>query len=439
MTSDSLLQLFSNPDSISPDPRWSQLLAPYLENGLIHATTYSPEEIRKHVEFFIKHIGPHLGPGPLGKDSYQPQYPSAMTDDLTPFELSLCWKDPKQQGRPIVRFVSDIIPLNAERTRIASLTQSQRLIEALRSIAEDTSDLTLHILPDIWNAVSHTLKVSETFIHSGSCSQCGSSSTFTAFDLKKSVISGKFYWRLPFCLDVPGILSLMDQVFSACFAVHEFFESDVFSTSWHQIREHIRNHADTLLPRMISIDATAFPAPRIKVYVNCRFQGDRDFDSWEHHLRFNDSVACPEDFRSTCRDLWNSLTTNPPEWDQTRPDAGPKSCLLLYELTGSSTNAADEQRQKLSSKLYIMCQEIPLPDSVIATQLLRHCELAADADILKFFAAGRKPTNFISEIGLAPRKEGNEVSIYLNPSYFARKSWDVAEDGYMAKPRITLI
>lgn len=307
-----------------------------------------------------------------------------MTDDLTPFELSLCWKDPKQQGRPIVRFVSDIIPADAERTRIASLLQSQRLIEALRNIAEDTSDLTLHMLPDIWKAVSHTLKVSETLIHSGSCSPCGSSSAFIAFDLKKSVISGKFYWRLPFCLDVPGTLNLMDQVFSACFAVHEFFGSAVFSTSWHQIREHIRNHADTLLPHMISIDATAFPAPRIKVYVNCRFQGERNFDSWEHHLRFNDSVACPEDFRSTCRDLWNSLTTNPPEWAQTRPDAGPRSCLLLYELTASSAKTTDEQRQKLSSKLYIMCQEIPLPDSVIATQLLRHCELAGDADILKY-------------------------------------------------------
>lgn len=55
------------------------------------------------------------------------------------------------------------------------------------------------------------------------------------------------------------------------------------------------------------------------------------------------------------------------------------------------------------------------------------------------FAAGTKPTNFISEVGLAPRKEGTELSIYLNPSFFARKKWAIAEDGYMDKPRASIL
>ncbi|OGM44206.1 hypothetical protein ABOM_007695 [Aspergillus bombycis] len=282
-----------SPDSIPLDPRWSPLLAPYLENGLIHATKYSSGEICRHVAFFIHHIGPHLGPGPLLKDGYQPQYPSSMTRDLPLFELSVSWKYPKQQGKAIVRFVNGIIPPNRERTQI-------------------------------WKAVSHTLEACEATIHPSTCSQGGPSSTFIGFELKESVMSGKLYWPLPSCLDVPGVINIVDQVFSA--------SSAVFSAAWHQIREQIRTHPDTLIPCMISIDATAIPDPRIIIYVRRDFQNERYFGSWEHHLRFNDCVAYLENFRSICCGLWNALATNPPEWAQSRPDAGSKISMFAKEL-----------------------------------------------------------------------------------------------------------
>lgn len=67
----------------------------YLENALVHTNTYTAKEIGMYIDFFMDTIGPHLGPGPLslGSGNYQPQYPSAMTKDLTPFELSLCCDD----------------------------------------------------------------------------------------------------------------------------------------------------------------------------------------------------------------------------------------------------------------------------------------------------------------------------------------------------------
>lgn len=114
--------------------------------------------------FFTKVLGPHLGRGPLVSDSgvYRPQYLSAMTKDLTPFELSLCWKERKQKGKPIVRLVNDVIPANAKMTRTASLAQSLPLIDALQKVTKSKpSDLTLHVLPDIWRAVSKTLQASE--------------------------------------------------------------------------------------------------------------------------------------------------------------------------------------------------------------------------------------------------------------------------------------
>ncbi|EYE90956.1 uncharacterized protein EURHEDRAFT_518724 [Aspergillus ruber CBS 135680] len=371
-------------------PKWSQLLVTYLENALVHTNTYTAKEIGMYIDFFMDTIGPHLGPGPLslGSGNYQPQYPSAMTKDLTPFELSLCWKERKQQGKPIVRFINNIILFNAERTRTASLAQTLHLVDSLQKVAEDeSSNLTLHLLPEIWKAVSKYLYNLEPRLHpQGGCLQCGSSSAFVGFDLKRMIASGKFYWRLPSCLDVPGALELMDSIFTAC--------------------------------------------------------GPKNFNAWEEHLNLNGSVACPNDFRSTCRDLWTSLTTNPDEWAKSRPEAGPEFCLILHELTASSfspsptANGASGLRQSLSSKLYVLCQEIPRPDSFIVAQLLRHCNLAADSSILKVLANAAKPTNFISEISLAPRKDGTELSIYLSPSFFARKNWVAAADGYMAKPCI---
>ncbi|KAA8645187.1 hypothetical protein EYZ11_011529 [Aspergillus tanneri] len=448
---DKLIYLLNNPDSSSApeNPQWSELLAPYLENSLIHASSYTAHEIAKHVRFFVNIIAPHIGPGPLVSGSgespyYQPQYPSSMTNDLTPFQLSLCWKERKQEGKPIVRFINDMIPPDGERTRAASLQESLRLIGALEKVTQDLSfGLTLHVLPDIWKAVSRCLQDSEPSIHpQGDCPLCGPSSGFIGFGLKRSVVSSKFYWLLPSCLDIPEVLNLMDSVFAACAPVHEFFASPVFQRSWSQIRQHVFTNPETLRPRMLSIDATAFPAPRIKFYTRCLFHGDRGFDSWKQHLRFNESITCPDGFLSTCRDLWTSLVTAPDEWASTRPGVGPKYCLILYELTASSStptvNGTSELRQKISSKLYVMCQEIPHPDSFIATHLLRHCNLAAESTILRAFAAGTKPTNFISEIGLAPRTEGAEASIYLSPSFFARRKWATAEDGYFCKPRITL-
>lgn len=41
-------------------------------------------------------------------------------------------------------------------------------------------------------------------------------------------------------------------------------------------------------------------------------------------------------------------------------------------------------------------------------------------------------------IGLAPRKDGTEMSVYLSPSFFSRPNWEVTEDDYMSKCRVDL-
>jgi hypothetical protein len=149
----------------SPELGWGQLLVPYLESALIHAGTYSSEEISGHASFFLDYISPYLGPAPIGDNhhgelGYKPRYGSAMTKDLTPFELSLCWKSYKQEYKPIVRFITDIIPSNLETTRVASLTQSLNLIETLKRVAESESTTQpLHVLPDLWKVISRSISI----------------------------------------------------------------------------------------------------------------------------------------------------------------------------------------------------------------------------------------------------------------------------------------
>lgn len=316
-----------------------------------------------------------------------------MTNDLTPFELSLCWKSLKQEYKPIVRLISDIIPSNLENSRVASLTQSINLIETLeRASANENTARTVHVLPDLWRRISHAFRDHEANIHpKGDCPRCGPSSAFVGFDLNRSVISSKMYWLLPSCQGTEGALELLDRVFTSSALVSDLFASPAFLSAWGQIRAHVKSNPDILMPRMLSVDATTFPASRIKIYTRCLFNGKKkSFTEWERHLNLDGAITYPEEFRSTACNLWTSLATNPEEWIQTRPEAGPKYCLILYELTASSsspntTNEGSDLKRKLSSKLYIMCQEIPRKDSVIAEQLLRHCPLAARAEILRYW------------------------------------------------------
>jgi DMATS type aromatic prenyltransferase len=363
---------------------------------LIHTGTYSSEEISGHASFFLDYISPYLGPAPIGDNhhgelGYKPRYGSAMTKDLTPFELSLCWKSYKQEYKPIVRFITDIIPSNLETTRVASLTQSLNLIETLKRVAESESTTQpLHVLPDLWKVISETFRDHEVNIHpGGDCTRCGPSSAFVGFDINASVTSGKMYWRLPSCQDTKNALELLDKAFASSALVNEYFVSPEFLSAWAQVRAHMENNPDILVPRMLSVDATTFPASRIKIYARCLFNGKKSFNEWERHLNIDGAISYPEDFRSTACNLWTSLTTNPEGWIQNRPEAGPRNCLILYELTGSSSpNTMSEgcdSKGKLSSKLYIMCQEIPRKDSVIAKQLMCHCPLAARAEILRYW------------------------------------------------------
>lgn len=190
---------------------------------------------------------------------------------------------------------------------------------------------------------------------------------------------------------------------------------------------------------MLSVDATLYPAPRIKLYTRCLFHGQRNFASWRKHLTLDDAISLNKDFEATCQELWESMAESQ-EWAKSQPESGPQYCLILYDLSvspaHSSSPAAALLQPDISSKLYIMCQEIPREDSFLARKILDHCRLARSAPILRTFSELHLATNFICEIGLASRKEGIETSIYINPTVFSREDWMEDNLSFMSKYRI---
>lgn len=381
---------------------WSEILAPYLHIVLAHNGSYTDEEVGLHLQFFVEHITPWLGPGPVqdtveSSALYNPRYPSSMTNDFTPLELSCCWKSPLQQGKPIVRYVLDIAPANPDEPRASSLARALKAIAALKTVASvSDGSLQLDIFPELWMHVTKAIVEYEGRIRHSLCSVCGPSSTFIGFDLVKSRAKLKFYWLLPSCQTTPELLHMLDHIFRSSSAVDSCFASAAFVDAWQTIRNHIEKYPKTLCPRMLSIDATQYPSPRIKFYTRCLFPKSNTFDAFESHLTLDGQIDLSQDFLSTCRNLWMSLATTPKEW---RPEVtGPKYCLLLYEISGTSSVSAEEQtRSDISSKLYIMCQEIPRRDSFIAEQILKHCRVVDNAPLLRSFALQKSPSAFITE------------------------------------------
>jgi DMATS type aromatic prenyltransferase len=363
-----------------------------------------------------------MGPGPR---TGQHSYASAMTNDHTPMEISLCWKSQSQNGVPIVRYVFDIAAEDGN-TRQSSLKQGEKAIEALRvAVAKsDLGGIKLDLFCDLWAVITSSLLLNDGNIHpSTPCAPCGPGSTFIGFDLAPKVLRSKLYWLLPACQSNMKLSQFLDETFQACVAANDFFRSSAFQDGWGIIRNHFALHSDTLRPRMISVDATQFPTPRVKLYVRCLLGDSLDFSAIEPHLTLQGKLVPAPHFLSVCRNLWTALTSQACEKSLAPP---PKYCMILYEFTGGS----------ISSKLYIMCQEIPRSDSFIASKLLSNCPAMKDAAILNRMVKHSKPTAYINEIGLASRKDETEVSIYLNPCIFSRKEWEEAQDGLLLKQRI---
>jgi DMATS type aromatic prenyltransferase len=375
--------------------RWAALLSPHLARALDASESYTTDDINHHLGFFNKHACSWLGRGP--SSPLRPAFPSALTCDATPLEISYSWNGTTPVA---VRYVVDVVAPDMPPTRSASLAAARHAIDRLTCAGSGSGTEAYHIamLPDLWVAVTARLAYWEHNVHPALvCELCSPSSTFIGFDLAGSGARGKLYWLLPSCLSLPGLLELLDDVFA-------LLPSDI-DTHWRHVRHHLSSHdASELRPRMLSIDASRYPAPRIKLYSRCYFSSHASFSAVEPHLTLDGAVPLPP--HSHYATLWTRLQA------RYRSDSRPQSryCMVVHDMLAL----------KLRSKLYWFAHQMPCRDASIISDVL--ADFAQPTELLRRqLRAGQlsEESNFIREIGLAQRDGAFDIATYISPALFS--------------------
>ncbi|RPA72713.1 hypothetical protein BJ508DRAFT_68234 [Ascobolus immersus RN42] len=407
---------------VSDDPQaWTNTITPFITNSLQHSTLYSPAEIQKHTSFFNKHFVRALGP--QASNDNTPAFASALTNENTPVELSYCWKSATQNGNPIVRYAGDIYPTDKTEnfTRRDTLGHSIDVLSSMQDLPEFSSSNNTSFLELSKTITASFLKQeTETHEHDAACSTCVSSSTFIGFDLAKSDMQTKMYWRVLECLSASERLAHLDSVFSNIVAAHPDIQASANGTGaekilegWNLMKTFANGH-ESLTPTILAFDATKYPWCRFKIYFKLSFDEDNSWDVIERNLSLGGKVHLAKDFVATSKKLWESLVVK----------SGEKKtnfCYLLWDILADGT---------LRPKFYVMGEQIPRTDAVIAQSVLENCENVKESSLMKNFQQSAQPTRFINEIGLGPvGEDSTEVAVYLSPALFSRSSWKIGQDG----------
>ncbi|KAF9883904.1 hypothetical protein FE257_002698 [Aspergillus nanangensis] len=390
-------RLLNSPQLLHPErlasTEWKAILQPYLIAALQRHGQYTQSAIEQHLNFFTTHVIPWIGLGPSPDPTtgaLVPPYPSSLTNDHTPFELSCCWKGNRQDGLAVVRYVIDVIPSGGEISRLAAFREALHVMGTLEELSQEQNTLSLYAFPSLWWHITKAMIENEQQTHSRPCTRCSPSGVFVAFDLVASAAFAKAYWLFPACQNTSTLIMSMEKTLKLI----EEAEPAMFPRlldNWAKVATHITANQEILQPRMLSIDATKYPVPRVKVYARRIFLKSNTFSDIEPHLSLGGSIPLPGPFRQTCERLWSSLVG--PE--DSLPGNGPKYTLVLYDIP---TGAPGETPGKdASAKLYIMCQEIPHVDSFVARKLYDNCPVLQDAELVKELAASSEPTAFICE------------------------------------------
>lgn len=382
-----------NNESETSRRRWAALLGPHLAHALNASESYTTSDINGHLAFFNDHVCSWLGQGP--PSPLRPAFPSALTCDATPLELSYSWNGTTSVA---VRYVVDVVAPDKTLTRSASLSAARLAIDRLTRAGSGSGAYRIDMLPDVWVAVTARLAYWEHTVHPAlACDLCSPSSTFIGFDLAASCARGKLYWLLPSCLSPQGLLDLLDDVFA-------LLPSDIVA-HWRHVRHYLSSHgASELRPRMLSIDASHYPAPRIKLYSRCYFNSHASFSAIEVLLTMGGAIPLPP--HSHYATLWARLQA------RYRSDPQPQSryCMVVYDILPL----------QLRSKLYWFAHQMPCGDGLVINDIL--ADFAQPTDLLRRqLRAGHlsEESNFIREIGLAQRDGAFDVATYISPALFS--------------------
>ncbi|KAI0192473.1 tryptophan dimethylallyltransferase-domain-containing protein [Astrocystis sublimbata] len=286
---------------------------------LLHAAEY-PEHIQQRdLEFFATSVAPYLG---ISRETIKDQWPSFMTDDGTPLELSWDWGT--KDGPPTIRYSVEPIGLTAGSSLdpgnlLAGPAFHQQLV---RSLADMRLEWHQHF-QDFFNGNDKAGFARDATDHN--------TSIFYAFDLSPTEVTAKTYYFPKIRAQAKGqsnLEVLSQAIRSAPLTTKKNLKA------WDMFCDFTSDSSSKEIEyEMLAIDLIDPLESRLKIYFRCR---ETTFNSVINVMTIGGRVKNPK-LRQGLEDLrllWNALfdiDTNASP-DASLPAVGHRTAGILYNV-----------------------------------------------------------------------------------------------------------
>ncbi|KAI1111305.1 tryptophan dimethylallyltransferase-domain-containing protein [Nemania sp. NC0429] len=301
---------------------WSKHFGKHLA-VLLHAAEY-PENLQyRDLKFFATTIAPYLGVSRETNQGGPLPWPSFMTDDGTPLEVSWDWGT--KDGPPMIRYSIEPIGLYAGSSLdpgnlIAAPAFQEQLLHSLGNMRLEWFQH-FKAFFDVRNEGAGF--VEDTKDHN--------TSIFYAFDLSPNEITAKVYFFPKIRARATGQSSI--EVLSQAIRAAPHSTSDVLK-AWDMFCDFSTDPSGPALEHeMLAIDLIDPLESRLKIYFRCR---DTTFNSVVNIMTIGGRIENPKLYQGLedLRHLWNVLFHTgvdvPPE--QSLPRVDHRTAGILYNI-----------------------------------------------------------------------------------------------------------
>jgi DMATS type aromatic prenyltransferase len=289
---------------------------------LLHNAGYATHVQYRDLKFFAEVVAPYLGVSRDTSEHQRPTWPSFMTDDGNPVELSWDWGTGDKP--PTIRYSIEPIGLEAGTVfdRSNSLAGPAFHKQLVRRLPEARLEWYSHF-KEFFNG-SPTADLSETTESSDH-----NTTIFYAFDLSPSEITAKVYFFPKFRAKLENRTSLdvlSQAIYTAPYSTGENLKA------WSAFYDFASDPANKALEHeMLAIDLIDPLESRLKIYFRCR---ETTFDSVINVMTLGGRIANVNLFRGLIdlARIWNLLFDTDVPLSQPLGHAGHRTAGILYNV-----------------------------------------------------------------------------------------------------------
>jgi DMATS type aromatic prenyltransferase len=304
------------------DQRWWREQTGKALAVLLHNAGYATHIQYRDLKFFAEVVAPYLGVSRDTSEHQRPKWPSFMTDDGNPVELSWDWGTGDKP--PTIRYSIEPIGLQAGTVldQNNSLARSAFHKQLVQRLPEARLEWHNHFA-EFFNGspAANPGVTTETSDHN--------TTIFYAFDLSPSEITAKVYFfpKIRARLENRSTLDVLSQaIYTAPYSTGENLKA------WSAFYDFASEPANKALEHeMLAIDLIDPLESRLKVYFRCR---ETTFDSVINVMTLGGRIASVSLFRGLIdlARIWNLLFDTDVPLSQPLGDAGHRTAGILYNI-----------------------------------------------------------------------------------------------------------